>query len=62
MKMSPLAMAVIYFSMGVLFIYVAIQYADDTIWNVTTLILAAVAALDFGVGIRMIKMHFSRKK
>lgn len=55
-------MAIIYFIMGTLFVYVGIQFADETIWNVTTIVLAAVATLDFGIGIRMMSMHLRSNK
>ncbi|MBP1971664.1 hypothetical protein J2Z83_003816 [Virgibacillus natechei] len=57
-----MTMAIIYFIMGILFVYVGIQFAEETIWNVTTIVLAAVATLDFGIGIRMMSMHLRSKK
>ncbi|MBU5466950.1 DUF4305 domain-containing protein [Virgibacillus sp. MSJ-26] len=60
-KTSPGLMAIIYIAMGILFTNLAIKSADETIWNAATLALAAIAALDFGVGIRFIRMFFKKK-
>lgn len=48
--------------MGILFTYMAIQSVEDTVWNVITILLALVATLDFGVGIRFMRLHFKMKK
>lgn len=61
MRTSPLAMAIIYLLMGILFIYIATQTAGDTVWNVTTIILAVVATMEIGVGIRLVFLHFHWK-
>ncbi|WP_343042218.1 YdiK family protein [Ornithinibacillus caprae] len=43
--------------------YIALQSANgDTIWNFTTILFAAFAALDFGVGIRLIRTHLRVKR
>jgi len=60
-KTSPGLMAFIYIAMGILFTNLAIKWADETIWNAATLTLAAIAALDFGVGVRFIRMYFKKK-
>ncbi|WP_042225412.1 YdiK family protein [Oceanobacillus manasiensis] len=62
MKISPKTMAAIYFVMGVFFTYIAILSAQDTVWNITTMILALFATLEFGVSIRLIGLHFRIKK
>jgi hypothetical protein len=62
MKISPKTMAAIYFVMGVFFIYIAILSAQDTIWNITTMVLALFATLEFGVSIRLVSLHFRIKK
>lgn len=61
-KTSPGLMAFIYIAMGVLFTNLAIKWADETIWNAATLALAGIAALDFGVGIRFLRIYFKSKK
>jgi len=40
----------------------AIISITDTIWNVTTILLALVAALDFGVAIRYLLAGIKQKK
>ncbi|GGA76225.1 YdiK family protein [Ornithinibacillus halotolerans] len=62
MRVSPKTMAIIYFAMGCLFIYVAIQSAEETIWNFITILFALVATLDFGAGIRYMRLHYQLKK
>ncbi|UJL47120.1 YdiK family protein [Virgibacillus sp. NKC19-16] len=56
-----MGMAIIYFAMGIGFIYLATQFGDST-WDFTTIIFALVATLDFGVGFRMLSDHFRAKK
>jgi hypothetical protein len=61
MKVSPRTMAIIYFLMGIFFIYVAILSAEDTIWNVTTIVLALFATLEIGVSIRLMALYYRMK-
>lgn len=61
MKVSPLTMAVIYFLLGIFFIYVATLSAEETIWNVTTIVLALFATLEIGVSIRLMVLYFRIK-
>ncbi|MFA1819562.1 DUF4305 domain-containing protein [Virgibacillus oceani] len=62
MKISPLTMAIIYFLLGLFFIYVATLSAEEgTIWNVTTTILALFATLNIGVGIRLMALYIRMK-
>ncbi|WP_373895197.1 DUF4305 domain-containing protein [Virgibacillus natechei] len=56
-----MGMAIIYFAMGIGFIYLAIHYGDST-WDFTSLIFALVATLDFGVGFKMVSQYFRSKK
>ncbi len=62
MKVSPLTMAIIYFLLGIFFIYVAILSVEDTIWNVTSIILALFATLEIGVSIRLFALYIRLKK
>ncbi|WP_010529430.1 YdiK family protein [Lentibacillus jeotgali] len=62
MKISPKILGIIYFLLGILFTYVAILSADETIWNFLTMLLAFFATLDFGVSIRMFMIHSKIKK
>jgi VanZ family protein len=61
MKRTPLQFAFVYFLMGVLFTYLSIQSAKDTIWNFFTIVLAMLATLDFGAAIRLFAFHFRNK-
>ncbi|MEQ6378232.1 YdiK family protein, partial [Bacillaceae bacterium S4-13-58] len=62
MKTSPLVMASIYFFMGVLFTFIAIESTAEDVWNFTTIILVIVATFDFGVCLRLVLLHFKIKK
>lgn len=48
--------------MGFLFAYLAYTSVTDTVWNVTTILLTVVAALDFGVGLQYLSMHFRNNR
>ncbi|MEH7381973.1 YdiK family protein [Bacillus sp. JJ1533] len=61
-RTSPFAMGIIYALMGILFTYIAINSAKETVWNFSTILLAVVATFDFGVAIRMFALHFKIKK
>ncbi|SIS65224.1 YdiK family protein [Salimicrobium flavidum] len=58
MKASPLLMAYLYIFIGGGFLFVATQSIQDTLWNITTIVLALVATFNIGVGIRLIGLHF----
>lgn len=62
MKISPKAMFVIYFLLGILFTYMAIQSTGESGWSFITILLAVFATLDFGVGSRMLVIHFKLKQ
>lgn len=62
MRVSPRTMALIYFALGFLFIFGAVQYAEETVWNFLTILLALIATLDFGAGIRYLRLHYKIKK
>lgn len=61
-RTSPFAMGIIYLLMGVLFTYIAIGSASETVWNFSTILLALVATFDFGIAIRMFALHSKIKK
>ncbi|WP_375781777.1 YdiK family protein [Parageobacillus toebii] len=46
--------------MGILFTYLSIQSADETIWNFFTIVLAIIATLDFGTAIRLLVLYFKK--
>lgn len=62
MRTSPGLMAIVYFAMGILFTNLAIKWADETIWNAATILMAIIATLDFGVGIRYLRIYFKKRK
>lgn len=61
MKASPLFLASMYFFMGLAFLYIAIQSADETIWNFGTIIFTIVATFDFGVALKILGRYFKQK-
>jgi len=61
-RTSPFVMGIIYTLMGILFTYIAINSATETVWNFSTILLALVATFDFGVAIRMFVLHIKIKK
>lgn len=62
MRTSPKLWANIYFVLGIMFVYVAINSAAESGWNITTILFALFASLDFGVGIRIMRNHIRSKK
>ncbi|NBJ71570.1 MULTISPECIES: YdiK family protein [Clostridia] len=62
MRISPKTMGIIYLIMGAFFTYVAILSVDETMWNITTMVLALFATLETGVGIRLLAIYFQRKR
>jgi len=50
--------ALLYIVMGSLFMGLALYYAEETIWNVRTILFTSIATFDFGVAIRMFRMYF----
>lgn len=53
MTRHPRLFSVPYFILGFLFTYLAIESVHETIWNVSTIALAALAAFDFGTAFRL---------
>ncbi|RCW63126.1 YdiK family protein [Saliterribacillus persicus] len=62
MRFSPLISASLYFGLGILFTYIAIQSASETIWNFITIALAFFATMDFVVSYRLFRLHLHVKK
>ncbi|MGA9224996.1 MAG: YdiK family protein [Mesobacillus sp.] len=62
MKQSPLFSGIVYFLLGSLFTYFAIQNVNETGWGFFTYLLVMLATFDFGSGIRMILFHFKLKQ
>ncbi|RPF57042.1 YdiK family protein [Aquisalibacillus elongatus] len=61
MKASPVFLATMYFLIGIGFMYLALQSADETIWNAATIIFTVIAALNIGVAIRMMARYYAKK-
>jgi hypothetical protein len=57
MRTSPTFMALLYFSLGALFTYLAVQQGEDGLWNVTTIILMLLATFDFSVSFRFLLLR-----
>ncbi|WP_163538263.1 YdiK family protein [Gracilibacillus sp. YIM 98692] len=62
MKISPLSHAFLYLGLGILFTYIAIQSAEETVFNFITMLLAFFATIDFVVATRLFNLHFRIKK
>ncbi|GIO28120.1 YdiK family protein [Ornithinibacillus bavariensis] len=62
MRFTARTMALIYFAMAIVFIYFAVRYADETVWNFLTIFLAVIATLDIVTGIRYLRLHYKLKK
>ncbi|MFD1337049.1 YdiK family protein [Oceanobacillus iheyensis] len=62
MKHPFLTRAVLYFLVGIAFIYFGVQSKESTVWNSVTLIFAAVSALCFFVSFKMIGYHNKLRK
>jgi uncharacterized membrane protein YoaK (UPF0700 family) len=62
MRVTARTMALIYFAMGIVFIYFAVRYAEDTVWNFLTILLALIATLDIATSIRYLRLHYKLKK
>ncbi|MFC4389348.1 YdiK family protein [Gracilibacillus marinus] len=62
MRFSPLTTAFLYFGLGILFTYIAIQSVEETIFNFFTILLAFFATMDFVLAIRLVRLHRAIKK
>lgn len=52
--------ALIYFTFGVLFTYLAYLHVEDTLWNPFTMLFLAVATVDFGAAYRYTRDFIKR--
>ncbi len=57
MRFSPSFMGIVYILIGVMFTYLAIQNVGLAGWNLWTYFFIALAAIDFMIGIRFIRMR-----
>ncbi|QDP39169.1 YdiK family protein [Radiobacillus deserti] len=62
MRTSPLFTASLYFFIGILFTYLAITFVEDTIWNVTTILLLLFATTYVVISIRLFLLHLAIKR
>lgn len=57
MRISPRFMGFMYLIIGGLFTTLAIQAADNGIWNFSTIIFMIMATLDFGIALKIFFMR-----
>lgn len=64
MRTTPYTMGLIYAAMGVLFTYLAIETSQETVWNLSTVLLMIIATFDFSSSIRFFtyKSRLNKKK
>jgi Domain of unknown function (DUF4305) len=61
MRRSPLFSGLIYFLLGGLFTYFAIDNVQKNGWGFFSYLLILLATFDFGSGVKMILFHFKYK-
>ncbi|WP_312473488.1 YdiK family protein [Neobacillus sp.] len=61
MRRSPLFSGLIYFLLGGLFTYFAIDDVQKNGWGFFSYLLILLATFDFGSGLKMIAFHFRLK-
>ncbi|WP_040205614.1 YdiK family protein [Neobacillus jeddahensis] len=62
MRRSPLFSGLIYFLLGALFTYFAIDHVQSDGWGFFSYLLILLATFDFGSGIKMMIFHVKFKK
>ncbi|WML42136.1 YdiK family protein [Neobacillus sp. OS1-2] len=62
MKRSPLFSGLIYFLLGAVFTYFAIDDVRANGWGFFSYLLVLLATFDFGSGLKMMMFHFKFKK
>ena len=62
MKQSPFVSGIVYFLLGSLFTYFAIQNVNESGWGFFSYLLVMLATFDFGSGIRMMMFHLKLKQ
>ncbi|MGG1680097.1 YdiK family protein [Neobacillus sp. NRS-1170] len=61
MRRSPLFSGLIYFLLGGLFTYFAVDEVQTNGWGFFSYLLVILATFDFGSGLKMITLHFKYK-
>lgn len=56
--------AFLYIFLGIVFTAIAFNHAQNagTIWNFLTILITLIAAIDFGMGIRYLRLHIRKKQ
>lgn len=62
MRRSPLFSGLIYFLLGAVFTYFAIDDVQKNGWGFFGYLLVLLATFDFGSGLKMMIFHFKLKK
>ncbi|WP_100371621.1 YdiK family protein [Bacillus sp. FJAT-45037] len=57
MKVSPIAMAMMYFFLGVIIVIIAIQKVNQTGWDFFAYLIIAFAAFDFLISYRFWRIN-----
>ncbi|MCM3715836.1 YdiK family protein [Alkalihalobacillus oceani] len=57
MRASPLMMALLYFFVGCLLVFFAIQSVSSTGWTVWSLLIISFAAIDFMISLRFFRLR-----
>ncbi|MCL7748835.1 YdiK family protein [Halalkalibacter alkaliphilus] len=57
MRASPITMALLYFSIGVLLIFFAIQNVNTAGWNFWSYLIVSFAAIDFMIAYRFYRLR-----
>ncbi|MFZ7947054.1 YdiK family protein [Neobacillus sp. 19] len=61
MKRSPLFSGIIYFLLGAVFTFFAIDDVQKNGWGFFSYLLVLLATFDFGSGLKMMAFHFKYK-
>ncbi len=57
MRTSPIAMALLYFSIGCLLVFFAIQSVSTSGWNIWSYLIISFAAIDFMIALRFYRLR-----
>lgn len=51
-NVTYIMMSILYALLGTVFVFLAISFSQESVWNFTTLALVAMAAIDYWLAIR----------
>lgn len=57
MRASPLTMAILYFIIGVVLVYFAIQNVSMSGWNIWSVLIVSFATVDILIAFRFFQLH-----